>query len=62
MYAEKYPNPEVADYNLLAREDEKQVLLALVKFQIQFERAVETDEPSTLISCVLNFAGTLPPI
>lgn len=59
MYAEKFPHPEAADFSLLAREDEKQVLLALVKFQAQFERAVETDEPSTLIACLLNFAGTI---
>lgn len=58
MYVEKFPKPETPDYSLLAREDEKQVLLALAKFQAQFERAVDTDEPSTLISCILNFAGT----
>lgn len=60
MYAEKFPHPEAADFSLLAREDEKQVLLQLVKFQAQFERAVEADEPSTLIACLLNFAGMIP--
>ncbi len=58
-FAELHPAAPAPDFALLTRDDEKQVLLHLVKFQREFERAVDTDEPSTLISAILNFAGVL---
>jgi len=60
MFAERFKDKvEEPDFGLLTRDDEKQVLLALAKFQSQFERSVEQDEPSTLISCLLSFAAVL---
>ena len=57
-FAEMHPNPPPVDPTLLQREDEKQVLICLAKFQKDFERAVELDEPSHLIAVILNLAGT----
>lgn len=43
----------------LAREDEKQVLLALARLQSQLERAVEADEPSVVAQSLLALASAV---
>ena len=44
---------------LLARDDEKAVLLAIARLQGQLERAVESDEPSVLAQALLGLAGAI---
>jgi arginyl-tRNA synthetase len=47
------------DPSLLAREDEKQVLLAIARLTAVLERAVESDEPSILAQGLLTLAGAV---
>lgn len=47
------------DPALLARDDEKAVLLAIARLQGQLERAVESDEPSVLAQALLGLAAAV---
>jgi len=47
------------DPALLARDDEKVVLLALARLQGQLERAVEADEPSIVAQALLALAAAV---
>jgi arginyl-tRNA synthetase len=48
-----------ADPALLARDDEKAVLLALARMQGQLERAVDADEPSLVAQALLHLAAAV---
>ena len=48
-----------ADPARLAREDEKQVLLAIARLTTALERAVEADEPSIMAQALLVLAGAV---
>lgn len=49
----------VGDPALLARDDEKAVLLAIARLQGQLERAVEADEPSIVAQALLALAAAV---
>jgi arginyl-tRNA synthetase len=57
--AEAHPCPPAAAPALLARDDEKSVLLAIAKLRGALERAVDGDEPSTLAAALLQLAGAV---
>ncbi len=52
-----HPPGRDPDPALLAREDEKQVLLAIARLRPALERAVEGDEPSFMAGALLALAG-----
>ncbi len=58
-FADLYPQAEAGDPRLLARDDEKAVLLAIARLQGQLERAVEADEPSIVAQALLGLAGAV---
>ncbi len=58
-FAEAHPQAPAAEPALLARDDEKAVLLAIAKLRSALERAVDTDEPSTLAAALLHLAGAI---
>jgi len=59
-FMEKFSNVVLpCDPSLLTLELEKQVLLNLIKFEAQFEKAVDNDEPSTLAAQLLSLAAAV---
>jgi arginyl-tRNA synthetase len=56
-FHEAHPHTHLTDPALLAREDEKQVLLAIARLRAALERAVESDEPSVMAGALLALAG-----
>lgn len=56
-FHEAHPGTNAPAPALLAREDEKQVLLAIARLRQALERAVENDEPSAMASALLVLAG-----
>jgi len=59
-FNEKFNNIVLpCDPSLLNLELEKQVLLNLIKFESQFEKAVDNDEPSTFVAQLLSLASAI---
>jgi arginyl-tRNA synthetase len=56
-FHEAHPLGQPGDPALLAREDEKQVLLAIARLRAALERSVESDEPSAMAAALLALAG-----
>jgi arginyl-tRNA synthetase len=58
-FVEMHPAAPKADYKLLNRADEKNVLLGVARMRSALERTVETDEPSVLASALLSLAAAI---
>ncbi len=58
-FPQLHPQAPAPDAALIAREDEKAVLLAICRLRAALERAVESDEPSALAQAVLALASAV---
>jgi len=58
-FAETFPDPPAGDPGLLARDDEKAVLLACCALRPALERVVADDEPHHLATALLELAATV---
>ena len=58
-FAEATPDATDADWNLLQRDDEKAVLLALASMRPALERVLDDDDPSQLATALLQASSTI---
>jgi arginyl-tRNA synthetase len=58
-FKEQFGPPPNADYALLTREEEKEVLLSIARLPSRLEKVVELDEPSILAQALLALASSV---
>jgi arginyl-tRNA synthetase len=58
-FREQFGPPSDADYALLKRAEEKDVLLAIARLPSRLEKVIELDEPSVLAQALLALAGSV---
>jgi arginyl-tRNA synthetase len=58
-FREQWGEPRSANHALLERDEEKAVLLSIVRLRARLEKVVETDEPSILAQALLALASSV---